>query len=100
MFRPVVIVLSAGLIASCAYYPPPPAPVYTYVPCPTAAVPPPPDAVAPAPVPPGGANGSQCLAATVPYPPYQYYVAPGYYPSGAPYYPGAGVSFGFGGVIR
>jgi hypothetical protein len=94
--RTAAIILSAAMVAGCTYYPPPPEPVYGYVPCPSAAVPPPPGAAAPAPVPPGGANGNQCLAATVPYPPYQYYVAPSYYPFGA--YPG--VSFGFGGVIR
>jgi len=62
-------------------------------------VPPSPGAV-PLPPAPGGANGNQCLAATVPYPPYQYYVAPGHYPYASPYYPGAGVTLGFGGVIR
>jgi hypothetical protein len=90
------VVLSAGVVAGCTYYPPPPEPVYSYVPCPSAAAPPPPGAAVPAP--PAGASGNQCLAATLPYPPYQYYVPPSYYPYGAPYYPG-GVSFGFG-VVR
>jgi hypothetical protein len=76
---------------------PPPEPVYSYLPCPPSPGPPPPGS-APPPAAPGGANGNQCLAATVPYPPYQYYVAPSYYPYASPYYPG-GVSFGFG-VIR
>jgi hypothetical protein len=98
--RIATIVISATILAGCTYYPPPPMPVYSYVPCPPSPVPPPPGATAPAPTPPGGASGNQCLAATVPYPPYQYYVPPAYYPYGAPYYPGAGVSFGFGGVIR
>src|SRR5262249_605685 len=98
MLRGTAVILSIFLIG-CAYYPPPPQPVSRSVPCPSAAVPPLPGAAAPAPVPPGGASGNQCLAATVPYPPYQYYVAPSYYPYAAPY-PGAGVSFGFGGVIR
>jgi hypothetical protein len=92
----VVVFLSAATITGCAYYAPPPEPVYSYVPCPPAAVPPPPATA------PGGAGGNQCLTATAPYPPYQYYVAPSYYPYASPYYPGypgAGVSFGFG-VIR
>lgn len=99
LLRRAAVLLSAGMLAGCAYVPPPPEPVYSYVPCPSAAVPPP-GAPAPLPAVPGGANVNQCLAATVPYPPYQYYVPPSYYPYGAPYYPGGGVNFGFGGVIR
>ena len=97
--RTTVAVLSASLIAGCTFYPPPPEPVYSYIPCPPSPSLPPPGAAAPPPAAPGGASGNQCLAATVPYPPYQYYVAPSYYPYASPYYPGAGVSFGFG-VIR
>jgi hypothetical protein len=57
-----------------------------------------PGAAAPPPLAPGGASGNQCLAATVPYPPYQYYIVPSS-PFPSPF-PGAGGSFGFGGVIR
>ena len=98
--RTAAAILSAGIVSGCVYLPAPPEPVYSYVPCPSSPTPPPSGAgTAPPPVQPGGTTGNQCLAATVPYPPYQYYIAPSYYPYAAPYYPG-GVSFGFGGVNR